>query len=72
MIYDNFEKIMKTCLDLVAECDCKSELKQDTDSEEWGGCPKCTFTTNYCQTKNKKLSKKSALDFFSIMCSASQ
>ncbi len=72
MIYDNFEKIMKTCLDLVAECDCKSESKQDTDSEEWGGCPKCTFTTNYCQTKNKKLSKKSALDFFSIMCSASQ
>ena len=72
MIYDNFEKIMKTCLDLVTGCDCKSESKQDIDSEEWGGCPKCTFTTNYCQTKNKKLSKKSALDFFSIMCSASQ
>ncbi len=72
MIYDNFEKIMKTCLELVSVCDCKSDSKHDIDSEEWGGCPKCTFTTNYCQTKNKKLSKKLALDFFSIMCSASQ
>jgi len=72
MIYENFEKVMKTCLELVTECNCKAEPKQDTESEEWGGCPKCTFTTNYCQTKNKKLSKKSALDFFSIMCSASQ
>ena len=34
--------------------------------EEWGGCPKCTFTTNYCQTKNKKLSKNESLEFFSI------
>ena len=69
MIYDNFENIMNTCFDLVNECDCPTDEKQKKQvlqGEEWGGCPKCTFTTNYCQTKNKKLSKKGALDFFSI------
>ena len=44
----------------------KNKKKQVLRGEEWGGCPKCTFTTNYCQTKNKKLSKKEALEFFSI------
>ena len=74
IIYENFEEVMKTCFDLISECNCKDESNtdQETVSEEWGGCPKCTFTTNYCQTKNKNLSKKSALDFFSIMCSASK
>ena len=69
MIYENFEEIMKTCFDLINECDCPVDPKQKkvvSEGEEWGGCPKCTFTTNYCQTKNKKLSKKGALDFFSI------
>jgi hypothetical protein len=33
--------------------------------EVWGGCPKCTFTTNYCQTKNKN-SQKRSVRFFSI------
>jgi DEAD/DEAH box helicase domain-containing protein len=65
---------MKTCFDLISECNCKEEsnTEQESASDEWGGCPKCTFTTNYCQTKNKNLSKKSALDFFSIMCSVSK
>ena len=69
MIYDNFENIMNICFDLVNECDCPTDEKQKKQvlqGEEWGGCPKCTFTTNYCQTKNKKLSKKDALEFFSI------
>ena len=69
MIYDNFENIMNICYDLLKECDCPTDEKQKkqvSEGEEWGGCPKCTFTTNYCQTKNKKLSKKDALEFFSI------
>jgi DEAD/DEAH box helicase domain-containing protein len=69
MIYDNFENIMNICYDLVNECDCPTDEKQKKqvlEGEEWGGCPKCTFTTNYCQTKNKKLSKKDAMEFFSI------
>ena len=69
MIYDNFENIMNICYDLLKECDCpidEKQKKQVSQGEEWGGCPKCTFTTNYCQTKNKKLSKKDALEFFSI------
>jgi len=69
MIYDNFENIMNICFDLINECDCSTDEKQKKQvlqGEEWGGCPKCTFTTNYCQTKNKKLSKKDALEFFSI------
>ena len=69
MIYDNFENIMNICYDLLKECDCPTDEKQKkqvSQGEEWGGCPKCTFTTNYCQTKNKKLSKKDAMEFFSI------
>ena len=57
IIYENFEEVMKTCFDLISECNCKEESNADQESasEEWGGCPKCTFTTNYCQTKNKNL-----------------
>jgi DEAD/DEAH box helicase domain-containing protein len=69
MIYENFEEIMDTCFDLINECDCPVDPKQKkavSEGDEWGGCPKCTFTTNYCQTKNKKLSKNEALEFFSI------
>jgi len=46
---------------------CETKLSQN--HKDLGApwiCPKCTFTTNYCQTKNKKLSKKDALEFFSI------
>ena len=69
IIYENFEEIMHTCFDLINECNCSIDPKQEkevTEGEKWGGCPKCTFTTNFCQTKNKKLSKKEALEFFSI------
>ena len=69
IIYENFENILETCFDLVNQCDCKGDHRQNestSSSENWGGCPKCTFTTNYCQTKNKKLSKNEALDFFTI------
>ena len=60
---------MYTSFDLINECDCPVDPKQKkavSEGDEWGGCPKCTFTTNYCQTKNKKLSKNEALEFFSI------
>ena len=60
-IYDEFEKILKIGYSLIDDCDCPAEKDQ---KEEWGGCPKCTFTTNYCQTKNKELSKNDAKEFF--------
>ena len=67
IIYDNFEKILNTCFDLVNDCDCPTDKKQKElvlQGDDWGGCPKCTYTTNYCQTKNKQLSKKDAEEFF--------
>jgi DEAD/DEAH box helicase domain-containing protein len=67
IIYDNFEKILNTCFDLINDCDCPTDKKQKElilQGEDWGGCPKCTHTTNYCQTKNKQLSKKDAKEFF--------
>lgn len=69
IIYDDFEKILSTCNSLLSDCDCPVDSKQKQlvqQGEKWGGCPKCTFTTNYCQTKNKELSKKDAIEFFSI------
>jgi len=54
---------------LLNDCDCPVNEKQKKlveQGENWGGCPKCTFTTNYCQTKNKELSKNGAKEFFSI------
>ncbi|MDH3488997.1 MAG: DEAD/DEAH box helicase [Nitrosopumilus sp.] len=69
IVYDNFEKILVTCNSLLSDCDCPSDPKQRKlveQGEIWGGCPKCTFTTNYCQTKNKELTKNGALEFFSI------
>ena len=60
IIYDKFEEILKACFLLLNDCDCS----KDKDAE-WGGCPKCTFTTNYCQTKNRQLSKEKAKKFFS-------
>ena len=69
IIFDNFEKILQTCYSLLNDCNCPVDKIQkkhiDTD-KNWGGCPKCTFTTNYCQTKNKDLSKTAAKEFFSL------
>jgi len=64
IIYDEFEKILNTGYALVKDCDCPTD-KNQKEEKSWGGCPKCTFTTNYCQTKNKELSKNGAKEFFS-------
>ena len=67
IIYDNFEKILNTCFYLINDCDCPTDKRQKElilQGDDWGGCPKCTHTTNYCQTKNKQLSKKDAKEFF--------
>ncbi|MCA9827461.1 MAG: DEAD/DEAH box helicase [Nitrosopumilus sp.] len=69
IIFDDFEKILVTCNSLLSDCGCPSDPKQRKSVEQgevWGGCPKCTFTTNYCQTKNKELTKKGAMEFFSL------
>ena len=69
MIFNNFEKILQTCYSLLNDCDCPVDITQKKlveNGESWGGCPKCTFTTNYCQTKNKDLSKITAKEFFNI------
>ena len=65
IIYDEFEKVLNTCKSLVNDCDCPTD-KNQKEGKNWGGCPKCTFTKNYCQTKNKELSKKDAKEFFSV------
>ena len=63
IIHDEFEKILDTGRLLVSDCDCPTDKSQG-DEKNWGGCPKCTFITNYCQTKNKELSKNGAKEFF--------
>ncbi len=63
IIYDEFEKMLAIGSSMVNNCDCTTD--KDQRKEDFGGCPKCTFTTNYCQTKNKELSKKGAKEFFS-------
>ncbi len=68
IIFDNFEEILQTSHSLLDDCDCPTDKNQKNaakSGESWGGCPKCTFTTNYCQTKNKDLSKLEAKEFFS-------
>lgn len=67
IIYEDFDKVFETCYSLLRDCDCpvdSAPKKAVSEGEKWGGCPKCTFTNNYCQTKNKELSKKDAIDFF--------
>jgi DEAD/DEAH box helicase domain-containing protein len=64
IIYEEFEKVLNTCNSLINDCDCPTD-KNQKEEKNWGGCPKCTFTTNYCQTKNKELTKKGAKEFFS-------
>jgi DEAD/DEAH box helicase domain-containing protein len=69
IIYNDFEKILNTCYSLLHDCNCPIDPKQKKlikQGEIWGGCPKCTFTTNYCVTKNKDLSKNGAREFFDI------
>jgi DEAD/DEAH box helicase domain-containing protein len=61
IIFDEFEKVLNTAFSLISDCDCPTD--KNTDEKDWGGCPKCTFTTGYCQTKNKELSKKGAKEF---------
>ena len=65
IIYDEFEKILAAGLSLLRDCDCPAD-KTQADQKVWGGCPKCTFTTNYCQTKNKELTKNGAKEFFDV------
>lgn len=60
IIYEKIKEILDTCNTLINDCDCSKGKKND-----WEGCPKCTFTTNYCQTKNRQLSKNKAKEFFS-------
>ncbi len=69
IIFDNFEKIFHTGYLLLNDCNCPSDVMQKKlvkADDDWGGCPKCTFTTNYCQTKNKELSKNGAMKFFTL------
>ena len=65
IIYKEFEKILNIGFTLLQDCDCPTD-KSQKEKKDWGGCPKCTFTTNYCQTKNKELTKNGAKEFFSI------
>lgn len=61
IVFDEFEKVLNTAFSLISDCDCPTE--ENVDEKDWGGCPKCTFTTGYCLTKNKELSKKGAKEF---------
>lgn len=61
IVFENFDKVLDTCKDLLAECSCEKG-----HDESWDGCPRCTFTTSYCQTKNKDLSKFEAKRFFDV------
>ena len=81
IIFDNFKRILLVCYAMLHDCTChvtsntkdasqpsqSSMSTSNHDDDDWGGgCPKCTFTTNYCQTKNKHLSKIGAYNFFNI------
>jgi len=66
IIYEEFEKVLNTGFSLLQDCDCPIDKSQKEEEKVWGGCPKCTFTTNYCQTKNKELNKNGAKEFFSV------
>ena len=61
IIFDEIDKILDISRNLLSECNC--HLKKD---DSWDGCQKCTFTTSFCQTKNKNLSKKTAMGFFGL------
>ena len=61
IIYDEIDKVLQVSKNLLSDCTC--HVGKD---EGWGGCQKCTFTTSYCQTKNKELSKLDAMKFFGL------
>ena len=61
IIFNEIDKIIEISRDLLSECKC--HFKKD---DSWDGCQKCTFTTSYCQTKNKNLSKRTAMGFFGL------
>ena len=61
IVFDEFEKVLSTAFSLINDCDCP--IEKTIEEKEWGGCPKCTFTTGYCQTKNKELTKEGAREF---------
>ena len=62
IIYEQFDKVLEICRNLLIDCDC-----QKGENEDWGGCPRCTFTTSFCPTKNKDLSKQIAKGFFGVL-----
>ena len=77
IIFDNFERVLLICYQMLNDCDCHisdSQIKPSSSPaspssfkhDRWGGCPKCTHTTNPCQTKNRYLSKADAYDFFTV------
>tara|TARA_Y100001936_G_scaffold176994_1_gene173608 strand:- start:126 stop:2747 length:2622 start_codon:yes stop_codon:yes gene_type:complete len=61
IVFNKIDEILEISRNLLSECNC--HYKKD---EEWAGCQKCTFTTSYCRTKNKKLSKQIAMGFFGL------
>ena len=61
IIYNKIDKVLEISKDLLSNCTC--HVGKDG---EWGGCQKCTFTTSYCQTKNKELSKLDAMKVFGL------
>jgi len=62
MIREKSERIWETCRELLKNCECDKGEKP-----ELGGCPKCTFTTGFCQTLNRELDKKKAREFFGVL-----
>ena len=62
IIYEQFDKALEICRNLLIDCDCQKD-----EDEDWGGCPRCTFTTSFCPTKNKDLSKQIAKGFFGVI-----
>ena len=61
IIFDKIDEILDISRNILSECNC--HFGKD---DNWDGCQKCTFTTSFCQTKNKNLSKKTAMGFFGL------
>jgi DEAD/DEAH box helicase domain-containing protein len=58
-IYENFERVITVAKNLLSECKC--HLEQNSDANEFGGCPNCTFIRGYCYGRNEGLRKLDAL-----------
>jgi len=67
IIYENFEKVLDICRKLLDECNCDKGLIKDGQELGGDGCPRCTFTTGFCETRNKQLSKQTARGFFGVL-----